>query len=278
MASPNVYTSGIGGTLGASLVTQKPLICSGIVYYVSSLLGSDSNTGKERNRPIGSVQSLQIAVTLAAGDVVVMLAGHSETLGPGFTLSENGVTYVGEGTGSSIPSLIQDPTDTDVGVLVSGTGVRFYNVNFSRLSGSAGTAVPIVKITGAGCVIGTGCTFTQGTDSRSNGLELATGANNCRVEGTTFTSTATTISSDGPLSGIKVTNAISDFTMIDTTFDGGAFGWSHPYAFNGSAAITRLFARGIKLVGDSDVTFATGTTGIYTSTGTGGSNRVVWAA
>jgi hypothetical protein len=275
MASPNIYTSGIGGTVGAELALQKPLFTSGNIYYVSSVTGASGNTGKERNRPYDSFANL--IASLAAGDIVVLLSGHTETLASS-ALTLAGVTIVGEGSGTNAPYLYHTITDTTYALSASGAGVHFYNINFAKTSSTTGSAVPILQISGAGCVVGDGCTFTLGEGSRSIGLELVTGATNTRIQGATFTSAATTISSVGPSSAIKVTNAVTDLTLIDLTIDGGLYGWSNPYAISVAGAVTRLFARGTTLIGDSDVSIVTGSTGLYTSSGTGGSNRVVWAA
>jgi len=272
VASPNIYSTGIGGSTGSALVTASPLFASGSIWYVSSSTGSDaaSPRGKERIRPLATLSQAHTNAT--AGDIIVCLSGHSETLTSGITFNKAGITVIGEGTGSSRPKF----TRNFDGVMfdVTAAGVTFESVYFVA-SGTASTSARL-RTAGARGVVST-CYFEHGTNDTGPGLELITGADEFGIDNTTFISTSTSVSSQ-PESALKVTNAVSDLHMSTVTFDGGSSGWSNPYALNGAGAITRIKALNVDLLKDSDVTFATGTTGYFVTREKSGSARIVWAA
>src|SRR5689334_19357234 len=103
MASPNIYPNGVGGSTGASLATAAPLYASGQVWYVSSTTGVDgaSPAGLDRVKPLATLA--QAYTNAAAGDFIVCLSGHVETLTSAQTIGKADIKLVGEGTGSSRP-------------------------------------------------------------------------------------------------------------------------------------------------------------------------------
>lgn len=273
MASPNLYQNGVGGTAGATLATVSPLYCSGDVWYVHSGTGSDaaSPRGKERIRPLATLA--QALTNAAAGDIVVCLSGHAETLTSSETFAEAGIVVVGEGSGASRPRFTRN---ADVVMFnVTAAGVSFHNI-FFPISGTSST-LSRVKFAAANCSL-VGCYFECGANDDGPSVETVTGASQIRIAGSTyFVSTVTDVTTQ-PESAINITNALTDLEMDTVIFDGGSSGWADPYAFNGAAAITRLRAVNVDLLGDSDMILATGTSGYVAPRNKSGSARIVWAA
>ena len=272
MASPNIYPNGIGGSTGATLATVSPLLQSGDTWYVHASSGSDaaSPRGKERIRPLATLA--QAYTNAAAGDIIVCLSGHTETLTASQTLGKAGLTVVGEGSGSSRPRFTRN---ADIVMFnITADGVTLNNLWFP-VSGTTSTNARVKTASVNTKLIG--CYFEHGTADDGPGFETVTGASQCLVKDTTFISTASS-ASDQPDSAIKVTNAITDLELDTVIFSGGSSGWANPYAFNGAGAITRLRALNVDLLLDSDVTLVTGTSGYWHTRNKTGSARVVWTA
>jgi hypothetical protein len=276
MASPNIYSSGIGGSSGSELATASRLYSSGFVWYVSFSSGTDaaSPAGRERNRPLKTLS--QAYTNASAGDVIVLLSGHTETLTSAQTLGKAGLLVIGEGSGTTRPTFTRGD---DVNVFnVTAAGVLIDNIIFND---TFATAVnPAAVKTASTETVLKNCQFQMGDDlvdvAANIGFEMVTGAGQVRIEDTRFV-----VVSDAtyrPASAIKVTNAMSDLELSGVTLDGGPVGWAQPYAFNGAAAITRLTTLNVDLYNDSDITLATGTTGNVHVRSTTGSAKVVWAA
>lgn len=273
MASPINHAGGIGGTTGAELATVEPLHTSGDVWYVLSSTGTDavSPRGKDRNRPLATLA--QAYANAAAGDTIVMLTGHSESVGLVLTVAKDGLSIIGEGSGSSRPSLTR--TGNFIVIDVNANGVLIDNVLFpATTTGTSGSAKVRVRL--AGCTI-SNCYFQCSTLDDGPQVEYVTGAADCAITETTFISTATSIA-DQPTSCIAVTNAMSRLTLDTVVMDGGSSGWAGAAAFVGTAAVTTLRAINVDLLNDSDMTLATGTSGYVHTRNTSGSARVVWAA
>lgn len=272
MASPNYHSNGIGGTTGATLTTVSPLLTSGDIYYVDSTTGSDSNTGKERNKPLATIG--QAVTNASANDTIVVFSGHTQTLTAVQTLSKAGLTIVGEGSGSNRPKFTRFFTGSNFATFdITAAGVTLSNLYLPASTNSNFTGTKVK--TAAVSTIIDGCYFEAGANDGGPQLELVTGASQVRLKDTTFISTST---GTQPESAIKVTNAVTDLELDAVVFDGGTVGWSNPYAFNGAAAITRLRAINVDLYDDSDITLATGTLGYVHIRNKSGSARVVWAA
>lgn len=271
MASPNIYVNGIGGSTGAALTTRSPLYMSGTIWYVDYTNGTDaaSPAGKERLKPLKTVS--QAYTNASAGDTIVFLAGHSETLSAAQTLGKAGLTLLGEGSGSLIPKFSRS---ADVVLFdITADGVWLENIKFEE---STSIAAPSSRVRTANVeTVLVSCDFDAAEYDTGACLELVTGAGKVKLKDCTFTSTATTTQ---PESAVKVTNAVTDFELEGVQLDGGTVGWSNPYAFNGAAAVTRLRVYDLDLLNDADVTLATGTTGYIHVRSRTGSGRVVWTA
>ncbi len=280
MASPNVYSSGIGGTAGSPLALVPRLLCSGSIWYVKASTGSDAATprGKERIRPLATLA--QAITNSAAGDIIVLLEGHTESLSAAQTIATAGLLILGEGSGISRPHFTRTG---DVNMFdITGAGVELNNISFNASTTTISTKSRVRFAAANSRVVG--CYFACGpTYDTGPALEFVTGSSQVCVKSTYFVSTSTDVTLQ-PESAIKVTNAVTDFQLggedsaEGVVFDGGSSGWSNPYAFNGAAALTRFRAINVDLLGDSDMTLATGSSYVINIRNTSGSARVVCAA
>lgn len=272
MASPTIYPNGVGGTTGASLATASPLYASGTVWYVSSATGTDavSPAGQDRVKPLATLA--QAHTNASAGDVIVLLTSHAQTLTGAQTFNKAGLLVISEGSGTNRARFTRDG---DVNMFdVTAAGVVIWNVWFVA-SSSASTKSRLRTAAVATQV--RDCYFACGANDTGPAFETVTGASQVRVQDTSFVSTGVAVSAQ-PHSAIKVTNALTDLDLESVSISGGTVGWSNQYAINGAAAITRLRALNLDLLADSDVTLATGGSGYITLRYKTGSARVVWAA
>lgn len=258
------YVNGAGGTTGADLAIIERLNASGLIYFVGNAVtgASDANSGLDRGKPL--LTTPQAYTNASAGDVVVYLEDHVETIGVAVTLAKAGLSLVGEGSGDSVPRL------TCSGAVamfdITAAGVLLDNILFPA---STAAATARVRVGAAGAILNA-LQFECGASDTNRALSFVTGASDARLTSSTFTSVAAT-----PAVGIEIVNALAGLTMDQITFDGGAFEWSAS-AFKGTAAVTRLRATNMFLFAGSDVTLATGTTGIWQTEGSTGNSRLTW--
>lgn len=272
MASPSIYPNGIGGTTGATLATVSPLYASGQVWYVSATTGVDgaSPAGLDRIKPLATLA--QAHTNAAAGDFIVCLSGHTQTLTAAQTFDKADIKVLGEGSGSNRPKFTRNG---DVNMFdVTAAGVQFHNIYFPA-STSASTKSRLR--TAAVSTKVRDCYFECGASDTGPAAETITGASQAVFRDTTFISTATLLTAQ-PHSALKVTNAITDLEIDACAFSGGTTGWSNQHAVNIAGAVTRLCAINVDLLLDSDVTIVTGSTGYFHQRYKTGSARVLWAA
>lgn len=270
----NSYPNGIGGSLGDSLVSQKPLLATGNVWFVSSLIGVDaaSPAGQNREKPLATLAQ---AVTNAAdNDIVVFLSGHTQALTAVQALSKR-LCLIGEGSTAGVPtvSFTLNAAGNPSMFTVSGGAVELRNIKIGS-NAQANTAARIA-VTGSEFRM-RGCYVECNGFDEGPALSMATGADRALIENSTFISTATSLT-DQPESAIKTLNALADIELRGLVLSGGACGFSNYYAFDGSAAaITRLKCESLSLLLGADFRLHASTTGwVSAPTCTGGS-RLVW--
>jgi len=259
------YVNGAGGSTGADLAILDNTYQSGNYYYVGNAVtgASDSNAGTERTKPLLTLS--QAHTNASAGDTIVLLASHAETISSAITLNKAGLSIVGEGSGSSLPRLTCGGA---VAMLdVTAAGVLVDNVRFP-----ASTAAPTarIRIAAAGSIL-QNLVFDCGASDTTRSVSYITGASDARLTGSTFTATAAT-----PAVAVEVINALAGLTMDEVTFDGGSFPWSD-YAFKGTAAVTRLRATNIYQRIGSHILLPTGSTGVVQISDATGDSRLDWA-
>lgn len=271
MASPTIHPAGFGASAGSDLAISSRLYSSGTVYFVGSANGgSDAYAGTDRLKPLATLN--QAITNSSAGDIICLLANHAETMTGAVGTVKARTAIVGEGTGSSRPTLA-------CGAAVSWWSMANNGVVIDNIIVAASTVAPTtyrMQVSGIGTTI-MNCKFQFGALDTVTGLNLPTGAAQIRIRDCEFVSTATSVAAQ-PASAITVANAMTDLWLENVTLDGGTTGWSNPYAFVGTGAVTGLRAFGLRLLGGSDMTMATGTTGYIGESTDSGSVRITWAA
>lgn len=270
MAAADFYPNGLGGTSGADLATVSPIYTTGDVWYVSSSSGADavSPRGKDRAKPLATLS--QALTNAAAGDTIVLLSGHSESISGAITSSLARINIVGEGTGTSRPRFTRS---ADIVMFTfSGAGVTLDNIYF--VASSTSSTNSRVKFSAARPAA-IRLYFECGSNDAGPALETVTGASQLIMSSVSFVSTSTSSSSQ-PDHALRFTNAITDVDMNTVIFDGNTSGWANQYALQGTGAVTGLRAINIDLLNDSDVTLATSTSGYMTIRNKSGSAKVKW--
>ncbi len=239
------------------------------MIWLDTVNGNNANTGLERELPVATLK-YAVNTAAAAGDVIVIESGSSETLATASvpTLNKAGITIIGLGTGSNRPRYTCN--DTINMFDVSAAGVRFYNLYFPA---STAVATSRIKTAAAETEINS-CYFEHGASDTATGVLVATSGNNCRLINNTHAVTASR-----PGIGLSVTGAVTDLYCKGLTFDGGSYGWTD-YAFKiSTAAPTRVLIDGLTLTNRSDFgVTVTGTSYKIFGVNTSGSGRVVIAS
>lgn len=271
MAAANTHLHGIGGTSGDDLVKLPHLLTTGDVWYVHYGTGVDAaSLGKDRQRPLKTLA--QAYTNAVAGDAIVFLAGHFETLTAVQTLAKAGMALVSEGTGTARARFTRNVN----AVLFDITAADLLLGNVYFVQGSLAAASATIKVAAAGVEI-RGCYMELGVADDAAGIEFVTGAERCLVKDTTLISVSPA-STDQPHGALKVTNAMTRLDIENVVIDGATSGWAQPFAVNCAAAITRLRGSSVYLMNGSDLTVATGSSGWFGTADPSGGARVVWAA
>lgn len=258
------YPNGAGGTTGADLAVLKRITKSGLTYYVGNATtgASAGNSGLERGKPL--LTTAQAYAAISAGDTVVYLQNHVETISVAVTLAKAGISLVGEGSGATVPRLT-------CGAAIAMFDITAAGVLLDNLYFPASTVAPTarVRVGGADARLNA-LQFDCGASDTNRALSFVTGASSATLTSSRFTSTAAT-----PAVGIELINAIAGLTMDAVTFDGGSFEWSDA-AFKGTAAVTRLRATRMYQLAGSDAILATGSTGDWQTEVSTGNSRLNW--
>jgi hypothetical protein len=249
-------------------VTGSPLLTSYTTYFVSSVTGSDSNSGLDPNFPMAT---LGVALLAAAGAVVtpivVLLSGHDQTLTAGIT-PVAGTIIVGAGSSGGKPTakLTMNLSNTTM-LTLSAAGVQLRNVWIKP--NLISNNVARIKVTGAGCYI-KGCYFECGSSlDAAAALEVGTGGNNSVISGNTFISTAA-VTTSKPTYGFLVSAAVSDMFLLNNTVSEGTVGFG-TLAVSFGATVTRLTCEPITPLLGANMTFGSSTGFVMPSGATGAS-------
>lgn len=118
-------------SFGIPVLGSGPVIpvSQGVYWFVDSVNGKDGNSGKEVKKAFATLA--QAVSKASAGDVIILLPGHAETISSAtaLTLSVAGVSVVGLGTGNRRPTFTLDTANTAT-INVTANGVRISNVVF----------------------------------------------------------------------------------------------------------------------------------------------------
>lgn len=239
--------NGIGETLGDSLVTGEPFLATGQVFYVHST-GSDAYTGLTKAQPKATLAGAQTAA--ANGDVIVLLDGHTETLGAALTISKN-LTIVGSGSSSGIPTVVYRVSANVSCLLLTAAGTQLRNIRFQS-STAAATSAQRIDV-GAGQIAIVGCYFDCSANDTGEAVLVATGTTGTVVKNTTFIATNPTAAAP-PGPGLTFSGTSTDTRLDGVVFDGGPMNFSGGIAYRELGAATRRYAENISMLRGADVT------------------------
>lgn len=264
------WPNGYGLGLGDQLVSAKPLMTSMTTYFVSSLVGSDSNDGLD---PDTAYATLGKAITVAAGNasIIVLMSGHTQTLTTTVTPTA-GTIIVGAGSSGGKPTvkLTMNAAATTI-FTCSNAGVQIRNIWFP--SNAQTNSASRVKFTGInGRMVG--CYFEcAGTDTGAS-VELGTGGSGGTIKDTTFISTTTSATSL-PAAGLSVTAALTDISIDGCVFNEGTNGFNG-VALSLGSTVTRLRAENLSFINGSSALFGAAA-GIVTPTTVSGAGSISYS-
>lgn len=122
----------VGGNQATRPLTDFTLSTNGVgdTYYVDSVTGDDGRAGKSPATALATLDAAVGKCTANQGDIIYVLAGHTEALGgaDGVDVDVAGVTIVGLGYGEDMPEFTYDAVDDEfvIGAAnVTVMGLRF---------------------------------------------------------------------------------------------------------------------------------------------------------
>lgn len=100
-------------------------------YYVSSVTGSNSNSGLMPSSPFATIDHAVGVASANNGDVIYVLPGHAEVVSAagGLDLDVAGITIVGLGNGANTPTVTLD-TATTADIDVDAANITIRNIHF----------------------------------------------------------------------------------------------------------------------------------------------------
>ncbi len=168
---------------GVPVIPSIPL-STGTYFFVSSTVGSDNNTGRDKQHPLATLAAALLKCTSAKGDVVLLMPGHAESIATATALgvSVSGVQIVGVGTGALRPTFTF--TTATATITVSAANVTWTNCIF--ISNFANVATAFTTSTAKDLWIDN-CAFLD-TDATHNFLCCVTTNSTANAaDGLTFT-------------------------------------------------------------------------------------------
>ena len=187
---------------------QGGIMTTGNIWYVDSGRGS-SGDGTSKDEAVVTIDEAINLATADNDDVIVVVAGHAETLTAAITCDVAGVTIIGLGNGKNAPAI----TPSAYGFVVSAANVTIENIYF--LAKAAGSPVK-ATVTGANFTM-RNCLAYGGVNDLML-VTLSATADDAVFEGNQFI-----VSANGPDAAIQITASGCDGTIIrNNIFNGGS--------------------------------------------------------
>jgi len=197
--------------MGGAPVTGGDLFTTGSIFWVDSSTGSDTALGTKKSAPLATIDTAIGKCSANKGDVIIVFAGHSETLTSSITVDVAGVSIIGLGTGNTRPSLTANFSSAGNTINITAADVRIKNLRFVTPSESQLSAI---QIAGANAII-EGNKFEGGANFLDGIVILAAG-DYAIIRDNFFAVTA-----NGPDSAIRWQAASDHVQIINNYFDGG---------------------------------------------------------
>lgn len=268
-----VYPNGLETVGGDELLSQAPLWVGGNVWWVNSVTGSNaaSPAGQDRERPLATLA--QAITNSAAGDIIVLQSGHTETL----TAVQGilGRTVVGAGTSGGKPAAqLKIDAASSSCLNLDAAGCHLRNIYFPAAvqSNNGNGKVRITALTNCSVV---GCYFESSGLDQMAAIQIDASSTGARIVNCTFVSTATAIATR-PTRGLFAGGAVTDMLIAGNVFDDGTVGYSTAALDLSTAACTRLVSYGNSLLRGADAKFHASQTGHFGVGTLSGSSGVSW--
>lgn len=212
MATKHFENGIVSTSSGGDSIISSDIFTTGVVTWVDSVNGNDSNAGTEES-PLATLSAAITAATASNGDIIILKAGHSETLTSSLSLSKAGLHIFGLGSASTKPSFT---VNGNVDMFSIGAAyVWLYNLRFP-----AGTNAHTARINcDAANIRIENCDFICGANDLES-ITVTANADHLEVVGSTFT-----VSADGPDAAIEVEAVMDGLKVNNCTFDGGSYGF-----------------------------------------------------
>lgn len=189
---------------------------SGDIYYVDSAAGTDDTVangyGKSWAAPFDTIDYALSQATHNNGDIILVAAGHTTTLGDSQeSYADAGITVIGLGFGYDMATIVFDNANSSIDV--TGDGITLVNLRFS--STTAATTMTLDVDGDRFSLIG--CEFTETGDfEHVISVDLGADCENALIQGCSFDGAGT-----GASSAIAITGGVIDnCRIIDCKFWG----------------------------------------------------------
>jgi hypothetical protein len=204
-------------TPGGVFTVVNESVTTGNVFFVdsgSSTGGTSSGFGSNPDAPFTTIDSAIGQCTASQGDVIYVMAGHSETLtgASAITCDVAGVTIRGLGSGTDRPTLLLDGA-ASVTITITAANVRWENVVFS--AGHADITVAI-DISAASAEFDR-CEFKENTAAENFLTCLRTSAVANACDGLTLTNSTITDVDTACVNAITIREDI-DLMVVSDNF------------------------------------------------------------
>lgn len=206
---PAGFASGVS-IRGIPLLSAYP----GNVFWVDSNGGSDGNRGTF-DRPFATIDYAIGRCADSNGDIIMVKAGHAETLTAAITMDVIGVAIVGLGIGRNRPALTANFGAAGDTISVTAANCALYNIRLVASSATQNAQIDVAAadFSMAHCVIEQGASNLKGVTIPSGGHRFD--FSNCLWLGT----------ANGPDIAIDFESSASDnFIIRDCMFNFGVFG------------------------------------------------------
>lgn len=256
MAFKTIYPNGLGGSVADSVIVNSPFYTTGDVWYVNSSTGTDaaSPAGQNRSKPLATIA--QAHTNAAAGDVIVLMDGHAETLTAAQAISKR-LLIVGEGQEDGLPTAQFTINHASNNMLnISGDGVEIRNVLIKPASQAH--SGKRIYITGNRCRLkGVYVQCDQYDDGAAIYVDPVT---TVEFDSVTWDSIAISRSAQ-PHSALYFSGACTHVVLRDCVVDNGTVGFSNYWAIDSVGILTDLRIENLTLTNGGDVRTTTSSVG-----------------
>lgn len=269
------WPKGFGESLGDETLTCYPLVQDAPRYYVNSATGSDSYDGHGPELPMATLaHAVSVAnVDGSAGQFIILMDGHTETITATINCTPNGINIVGAGSSGGIPTVTLTGNAAAANYIkLSGNSGRIGNIKFA--TNLQNNSLAIVDMASNGCIV-SGCYFTLTSTDVYAGVRFSASSDYSRVEDCTFISGATSIATR-PTAGVRIASgaSISGPVVTDCVFDGGTNGFT-TYGFYDQGTMSPFRIMRLSMLRGADVHLSDTTGGGYINAGTASSSAYI---